>query len=126
MRTLRVFYLKHVIKNAAGLHPSYDRTPSFADFPEGISPQNAYRQLLQHHGSIKDSKETATIMTGEKTLVAPGKYITINSHTYVDPEREKAEIPTERVVEQDLLDGRSLFAAQGKKPEPKYVPRGKK
>lgn len=126
MKALRVFFQKHVIQNSAGIHPSYKKTPMFDDFPESTDPQQAYRELFRKHGAVTDSKEYATILTGEKTLVAPGTCITINSHTIVDLDREKAQIESERVIEQSLFDGTELFAAQSRKPEPKYEPRGRK
>lgn len=125
MKALRVFFTKNVIKNAAGLHPSYHRTPHAEDFPETTDPQEAYRKLLQSYGSVQDSKEQFKILTGEMILVAPGQFITINSHTYVELDREKAVIESERMTERPLLSGTDLFAAQSRKPEPIYRPRGK-
>lgn len=126
MKALRVFFLKNVIHNAGGKNPRYEKTPMQQDFPEGTEPQEAYRKLLQKHGAVTDSKEKATILTGEQILVAPAVFITINSHTIVDLDREKVEIESERVIEQPLFSGVELFKAQSTKPESTYVPRGRK
>lgn len=126
MKALRIFFQKHVIQNAAGIHPSYKKTPHTEDFPEVTDPQKAYRELFRKHGAVTDSKEYANILLGEKTLVAPGTYITINSHTIVDLDREKEVIESERVTEQPLFSGAELFAAQSRKKPSTYVPRGRK
>lgn len=125
MKKLRVFYTKNVVERCAGVAPKYNKTQHQEDFPEDTDPQDAYRKLFSLHGSVQDSKEKAVILTGEQTLVAPAVYITINSHAYVEADRDKVVIEGDKAVEQQLFDGVTMFKAQSRKPESTYRPRGK-
>lgn len=110
----RVFYTKHVLVGSTA-NPTYQKTQHQEDFD--LEPQEAYKRLLKTFGAVTDSKETAVIMTGERTLVAPKTYITINSHTFIDPDREVVRLPEERVYEATLFPAEFYKETLSRKPE---------
>lgn len=111
---LRVFYTIH--KRVPG-KCDYKKIKGHTDYHEHSNPKLAYESLANQYGQF---------FMDARTNRAPDQWVEIHSHTFIDPDRERVLIGSERLVEQSLFDGKTLFAAQGKKPEPNYQPRGKK
>jgi len=104
---LRVFFVRHTLSQAmAGKH-QYTKNQESADFPEDTPWRVAYDALYKQIGHVTDSS-----MNG----IAPAQYVTINSHTLVNEEREQVRLPEERMQEQDLLSPMDLKNSLGEKP----------
>lgn len=109
MKTLRVFYTLHQRVRGA---TSFKKIKAHADFTHS-EPEWAKLQLIQKYGTY----------TGGN---APDEWVEIHSHTFVNPDREKAVIESENRVQDALLSPQQLFDAQSRKPESTYVPRHRK
>lgn len=109
MKTLRVFYTLHQRQRGT---TSYKKIKIHSDFSHD-DPMKAKDELIAKYGRYNGGN-------------APDEWIEIHSHTFVDPHREREVIPSEKVIEQSLLAPDQLFAAQSRKPESTYVPRGRK
>jgi len=91
MKTLRVFYVIHQRKQGTN---NYAKIKTHKDFPAG-NAHEAYDSLYKEHGRF---------YMDDRTLRAPDEWVEINSHTFVDLDREKPRMEFEKVFEQPLFD----------------------
>lgn len=99
MNCLRVFFSRHKLKETR-----YHTTQEHRDFDLKVEPKKAYRLIVEEHGSVLDGDREVEFFTDQKLKVAPREYVTIHSHSIVDPEREQVVLPGEKTYQADLLD----------------------
>jgi hypothetical protein len=109
---LRVYYISHRLKQK-----HYEDTQCFQDFPNDVSPEATYAELLTKRGSIMDGKREVEILQGLRIKVAPDEYITINSHAMVDQDRKPIVLESERFIEQALFGPMELRACLQDSPD---------
>lgn len=101
----------------------YRKERKQADFPPDVNVEACCAEIHAKFGELgrNDRKNP----DGPDPL-APMSYAIITGHSSVDADFEKPLIESERATECALLSPEQLFAAQSRKPESKYEPRGRK
>jgi hypothetical protein len=109
---LRVFFIHFTLEDSNGSR--YKRTKTHKDFPPDVTPEAAYAELEHKYG-----KSTNSDMWDGKLgcQIAPPQFIEINSHSIVDVEREKVELPSEKTYEVPLFDGVTLKSCLQDSPD---------
>lgn len=104
MKILRVFFVIHTRKSGTN---NYSKVRTHQDF-EDHDHIKAYDHLYNHYGRFA---------MNDRTNRAPDEWVEINSHTFIDPDREVVRLPEERVYEAPLFPAEFYKETLSRKPE---------
>jgi hypothetical protein len=101
----RVFVTLFTLADTNGTR--YAKEKREFDFPDDVNIDAAYAEIHDKFGML--GRDNRADQSGNRIL-APLKYAVIHGHQRVDDRREKVVLPSERAIEQDLLDPLTLKA----------------